>query len=97
LDEQPTAEGSAVTFGELREWLAEHDVDMDHCATVSIGRNVGQGVMLRVEEYATDEQGNRFAVRVEDATKLGSSFAHRMEAAVNVRWLPLKSLPGVGG
>jgi hypothetical protein len=85
FDEQATAEGSAVTFGELREWLAEHQIDMDDCREVSIGRTSGFGVMLRAEVYAKNEVGERF---FDPCTK---------EAALNVEYVPLKSLPGVGG
>jgi hypothetical protein len=81
FDEQATAEGSAVTFGELREWLAEHDVDMDRCREVMIGQRLSRGgVMLRVEQYAHNEQGEKFL--------------DGQEVAVETLWIPLKSLPG---
>jgi hypothetical protein len=81
-DDQPTSEGSTVTFGELRAWLTEHEIDMDDCREVSIGRSAGKGVMLRAEVYAKNEDGHRFY-------DPGLS-----EAAVDVRWIPLKRLPG---
>jgi hypothetical protein len=94
LDDRPTAEGSTVTFGELRAWLAEHGVDMDRCVQVGIGQNLHGSVMLRVEEYAVNEDGERFTIRT-----VGDAFDKRSDVgvAVETRWVPLKHLPGVGG
>jgi hypothetical protein len=84
-DDQPTSEGSTVTFGELRAWLTEHGLVMDECAEVSIGHSRGKGVMLRTVSYAKNEDGRTFLDPVTKAI------------ALDVRYVPLKRLPGVGG
>jgi hypothetical protein len=75
----------SVTAREFFDWLAEHDVDYRNVKSVEF---VPEGVrddpvQMRVERYALNAEGKRFFHK------------DRKEVAMEVIFVPLKSLPGV--
>lgn len=86
---QAMTQAPAVTWDDLKAWLAAHGAPTETVRTISfvpasIHRGPGAAIHLRVEHYAIDANGQRFAVRNE---------AGVTEVATEVTWVPLHHLP----
>lgn len=98
IEESPDGE-EWITFKDIEAWMKYHGLDMNKVRSIDLcreGIHMNQArCYIRAEVYMPDSQGKMFADWSFGSLRYRGNMEDRAkEAAFEVRWIPLRKLPG---